>query len=186
MSTSNSVQELLKNCPYDTIYEPIPIEILRKLFTDYTNYIHLYIMSEVLKLPNIKIITDRLLKNQEEIGKFFVEYIGIKKSKKLIELLKEHIMFIFKILKASILNMPVKVITHDLIKNSHKISKFIYKINPDVLSIDEIKIHFDQNIEYILTLSKMYIDGKYKKTIEVYDCYYNHMLIFSDMLSLLI
>lgn len=176
-------------CKYrmKAIYTPEPRDTLRKLFSDHANYTHLYIKSEIYQLPDLSVTTNRLLKNQEDIGDYFSKYVGYEAGNKLTKLLKQHILAASQVVKSSIdqkntLNDDV----NKLFENSENVSRFLGGINPDILDYDVIKEHFDEHNHYVIDLTETYLDEKYNDSIETYDCYYTHMLLFSDMLSLLI
>lgn len=170
----------------EPIDSPTIKETLRKLFTDHDHYTHQYIISEIFQLPNLSFIVNRLMQNQEDIGLSLKSFIGTRNSNKLTDLLKEHINCASEVIKASIINSnTLKRKVNLLFENSSDISELISSFNPEILLYDDVKKHFDEHNNYVINLTTLYLNNNYSNTIEEYDCYYTHMLFFSDMLSLI-
>src|SRR5512140_2455665 len=64
---------------------------MRKLWLDHVTWTRLFIISAVSGLPDTKATTDRLLKNQDDIGAAVATYYGTDAGSKLTALLKTHI-----------------------------------------------------------------------------------------------
>jgi hypothetical protein len=54
-----------------------------------------------------------------------------------------------------------------------------------MVTYDEVKKHFDEHNKYVVSLVDLYINEKDSDAIKEYDCYFNHILHFADLLSLL-
>lgn len=169
----------------EPIEEPTVKEMLRKLFTDHANYTHLYIISEVSDLPNLKEVTARLLANQTDIALAVKPIFGPTNSKKLEELLKKHILGASEAVKKAKAGKSMEKVKAKIFANSTQVSELISSINPEVLPFEEVKMHFDEHNKYVLEIATLYLKGEYEEVLQEYDCYYNHMLGFSDLLSLL-
>lgn len=183
----NVTGEPLCKCKYIIEgYEPPTVkEALRKLFSDHAVYTNNYIMAEIFQNPNLSQITERLLENQVDIGEYLKKFIGKRKSDTLIKLLKEHIVFASNFVTQSIISnsRKIKNAEENLFDNSTKIAEFLNSLNSDKLPFEDVKIHFDEHVQYVINLTKLYIKEKYQQAITEYDCYYVHMIRFSDMLA---
>jgi len=179
-------------CEYDmpSISKPTIKETLRKLFTDHANYTHLYIINEIYQLKTLKSITERLLQNQEDIGLAFEPTIGEEVAHDLSELLKKHILCASAVVKSAIDVSYDKKYKPEfdenvrlLFENSSDVSYLISELGD--FTYEEIRTHFDEHNQYVIDITSLYISQKYGDIPLKYDCYYTHMLGFSDMLSLL-
>src|SRR5213078_3633848 len=65
---------------------------MRKLWTDHTTYTRAYIVSAVAGLPDLPTVTQRLLRNQDDIGAAIKPIYGEEAGKKLAALLRDHIL----------------------------------------------------------------------------------------------
>jgi len=74
---------------------------MRKLWTDHTTYTRAYIVSALAALPDLPTVTQRLLRNQDDIGAAIKPIYGEEAGKKLAALLRDHIMIAAEITKAA-------------------------------------------------------------------------------------
>src|SRR5262249_34980124 len=74
---------------------------MRKLWTDHATYEHNYIVSALATLPDLPAQTQRLLRNQDDIGNAIVPIYGDQAGKKLSALLRDHILIAADIVKAA-------------------------------------------------------------------------------------
>ncbi len=190
------------NCRCEYEMEPVELpnrkETLRKLFTDHANYTNLFLISEMNDLELKNDIVSRLMENQEDIAEIMTIRIGRNASNKLADLLKEHIKLAGNVAEKYIQFMDGEISKYDLDKNiellfenSTKVSKLIASVDPNILPYNEIKLHFDEHNRYVIELAKLHYESVFesnigKEIIKKYDCYYNHMIMFSDLLWLLI
>src|SRR5512138_3354556 len=62
---------------------------MRKLWADHTTYTHNYIVSALAGLPDLPAVTQRLLRNQDDIGGAIKPIYGEDAGKKLAALLRD-------------------------------------------------------------------------------------------------
>src|SRR2546423_10941797 len=67
-------------------------DAMRKLWTDHVTWTRLFIVSAAAGLPDKDATTQRLLRNQEDIGNAVAEYYGKDAGSKATALLKSHIL----------------------------------------------------------------------------------------------
>src|SRR5678809_947616 len=72
---------------------------MRKLWEDHVTYTRNFIISALAGLEDTPKITERLLRNQDDIGDAIKPYYGEKAGKKLAGLLREHILIAADIVK---------------------------------------------------------------------------------------
>ena len=179
-------------CKYEMI-TPLPSTLkdtLRKLFSDHAVWTYLYIITEVLKTPNLSSVTERLLQNQKDIGMAVASIYGQTVGHELTRLLTDHILLASAVVKMAI-NVHNRAASQtdlnhkldQLFVNSGETSRAIASLNPSELPYDVVVTHFDEHNQYVVNLATMYINGQYQEAIKEYDCYYNHMLVLSDLIT---
>lgn len=157
-------------------------EILRKLFTDHAIYTKFFIESSLNNLPDLDVITARLLDNQMEIGKYVGTIVGESNGIKLSNLLKEHILLAAECIEKLKKNesKELNIAIEKLMENATKVGIFLNTLNPEKLPLAMITEEFKQHNKYVLNIATLHSKGKYKEEIETYDIYYKHMLMLSD------
>lgn len=158
-------------------------ETLRKLFTDHAVYTKFYISSYINNNKDSSNILDRLRDNQKEIGDYLVDFIDEENGAKMTELLLEHIKMAANGVKALKTNINIQIAVELIFSNSKLVSEFISSFNPEKLPYETVKIHFDRHNQYVIDIAKFTLENKYDDEIKTYDEYYNHILMFSDLLS---
>ena len=155
---------------------------LRKLFTEHAVYTKMYITSALHTLPDLEVLTNRLLRNQSDIGDFVKPIIGSNNGNKLTSLLKEHILAAAGAVNAVKTKTGIDEAVKKVFANSEQVSKFLNSLNPSKLPLSEVHQMFDQHNKYVIQMTQLHNSGSYKEEIETYDKYYEHMLMFSDAL----
>jgi hypothetical protein len=172
-------------CKYEIepVEPPTPKETLRKLFTDHAVYTHTYIINELYQLPSLADVTKRLLENQKEIGDAAGGFLGKKSGDALTKLLTQHILDASAVVKAAAKgdSSGIKGKISALFDNSRRVAELLGSIQPEKVSSEEFKLHFDQHNQYVIDITTLYISRKFDEVISTYDCYYTHMLMFSDL-----
>ena len=134
-------------------------------------------------MPSLQPITSRLLENQKEIGEASKSFVGEESGNELTRLLTQHILAASAVVKAAVAGdkKQLKPRITTLFENSTQVARLLGAVRPDVVSYDTFKQHFDQHNEYVIDITTQYIEKRYEKVIATYDCYYTHMLMFSDL-----
>jgi hypothetical protein len=164
-------------------------EIFRILFTDHVIYTKLVVVSILNNLPDLNVSLNRLLKNQEDIGNGLKLYTTDEIGNELTKLLKKHITLAGNYITAiSSLHKDnnkqiIENSKNELFKNSDDVSLFISNINPDKYPLNEIKKQFRQHNQHLLDMTMSYHNGEYEKENNIFDAYFKHMIMFSDILS---
>lgn len=161
-----------------------PKETLRKLFTDHAVYTKFFIEASLNDLPDTKVITTRLLKNQDDIGKYLGKFVGKEKGSMAASLLRDHILLAAECVEELKENdmKSLNVAIEKLMTNATKVGRFLHSLNPDKLPLEGITREFKQHNKYVLDMAVLHSKGKFKDEIETYDTYYTHMLMISDTL----
>jgi len=157
---------------------------MRKLWTDHTTYTRAYIVSAVAQLPDLATVTQRLLRNQDDIGNAIKPIYGEEAGKKLAALLRDHIMIAAEITKAAKASdaKAVDAGQKKWSQNGKDIAAFLAGANPmwkQPALTDMLQKHLDFVTQQVVARIKADWPGD----IRAYDAGYEHMMMFADMLS---
>lgn len=156
----------------------------RFLFSDHAFYTRLVIENLLCGSPETDVLVPRLMKNQEDIGNGLATYTTQEIGAGLTVLLKEHIngaATILKNLKAQSPDLQKSI--DAALENSTKVAKYISSLDPNIFNYDKFKKEFDQHNKHVVDMGKLYYEKKWQAGIDLYDKYYRHMMMFSDMIS---
>jgi hypothetical protein len=106
---------------------------MRKLWADHVIWTRQYIVAAALADPSAKAASERLLKNQEDIGNAVAKYYGSEAGAKLTDLLKQHILIAVDLVTAAKAGDAAKQADadkrwHD---NAAEIATFLSGANPN-------------------------------------------------------
>ena len=157
---------------------------MRKLWTDHTTYTHNYIVSALATLPDLPAQTQRLLRNQDDIGAAIKPIYGDEAGKKLSALLRDHILVAADIVKAAKANdtKTVETLQKKWRQNGNDMANLLAGANPmwkQAALADMLQKHLDFVTAQVVARIKMDWAGD----IKAYDAGYEHMMMFADMLS---
>ena len=157
---------------------------MRKLWPDHTTYTRSFIISALAGLPDLPTVTQRLLRNQDDIGAAIKPIYGDEAGKKLAALLRDHILIAADIIKAAKAS-DTKAVDAGQKKwraNADDIAAFLAAANPNWKKptlTDELYKHLDYVTPRWLPASRR--TGR--PTSRPIDTGNEHMLMFADELS---
>jgi hypothetical protein len=157
---------------------------MRKLWLDHTTYTRSYIVSAIAPLPDLATVTQRLLRNQDDIGAAVKPIYGEEAGKKLAALLRDHILVAADIVKAAKAN-DTKAVDAGQKKwrgNADDLATFLSGANPNWKKpalTDMLYKHLD----FVTAQVVARIKQDWPADIKAYDTGNEHMLMFADMLS---
>jgi hypothetical protein len=157
---------------------------MRKLWTDHTTYTHSFIVSALANLPDLSVVTQRLLRNQDDIGNAIKPIYGDAAGKKLATLLRDHILIAADIVKAAKAsdNKGVEAGQKKWKANGDDIAAFLAGANPNwnkAALTEMLHKHLDFVTQQVVARIKMDWAGD----LQAYDAGYDHMMMFADMLA---
>lgn len=160
---------------------------MRKLWSDHVFWTRLFIKSASFDSPDLSLTENRLLRNQEDIGKLFGKYYGEKIEVKLTNLLKEHIIGAGKIViavKNKTSEEDTKLLIKEWYDNAEHISKFLFNLNKENWTLKILNDAMKKHLDDTLSEAGHALNNEFDKDIEDFDNIYNHILNLSDVLSL--
>jgi len=171
----------------DSCYSKAEIDLqlnMRKLWEDHIVYTRSYITSALAGLEDEDAVSQRLLKNQDDIGKAIKPYYGQDAADRLAALLKDHILIATEVVKA------VKAGNKENLDNANKrwhangdeIAIFLSSANPkwgkkDLA--DMMNGHLNLLTDQVIARNKK----SWAADIAAYDKGHTHILKFADELT---
>jgi hypothetical protein len=165
--------------PADTLHQN-----MRKLWTDHVVWTREFIIAATENPPDVKAVTDRLMKNQEDIGSAVGTVYGDAAGQKLTTLLKEHIAIAADLVKAAKAKDTAKQTQADQKwhKNAQDIADFLSQANPNwpkATLMDLLNMHLSTTADEVNARLKKDWDAD----VKAFDAVYSHILKMSDALS---
>lgn len=172
-----TTQTVTKNSVVDTKMA------MRKLWEDHIVWTRNFIISALAGLQDQEAVTNRLLKNQDDIGNAIKPYYGDDAGNKLTKLLREHIMIAAKVVKAAKSNNKtvLDAAQKEWSQNADEIATFLSGANPNWSKkdlLDALQMHLDLTTQE----ASARLHKNWQDDIKAYDANHDHMLMFSDTL----
>jgi hypothetical protein len=157
---------------------------MRKLWEDHVTYTRNFIISALAGLDDTPKVTERLLRNQDDIGDAVKPIYGEDAAKKLSALLRDHIAIAADIVKAakSSNNAGVESGEKKWHGNADDIAGFLAGANPN-WSRPAMTEMLHKHLEFTTTEVVSRLKKDWASDIKAYDQGHEHMLMFADMLS---
>lgn len=157
---------------------------MRRLWSDHVVYTRTYIISAIAALQDAQATANRLLKNQEDIGKAIVPFYGQAAGDKLTSLLKEHILIAVELVEAAKTGDKEKLANADKRwkENANDIGVFLASANPnwpqkDVT--DLLSLHLKLTTEEAVAR----LSAKWEVDIQKFDEIYTEIMVLADALT---
>ena len=159
-------------------------QTMRKLWSDHIFWERSYIVSAVADSPDKKAVSDRLMRNQEDIGAAVAGYYGKEAGDKLTTLLKEHITLAVDLIEAAKAKDEAKKkdLSAKRERNGEDIADFLSKANPNwprATLVEMMKMHLSTSGKQLTArLAK-----DWAADVEAFDGAYDHVMEMADALS---
>jgi len=173
-----------KAAPVPTISAMDLRNSMRKLWSDHTTYTRSYVVSAVAGLPDLPTVTQRLLRNQDDIGNAIKPIYGEEAGKKLGALLRDHILIAADIVKAAKANDSKGVDAGEKKwrGNADDIATLLSGANPNWKK-PALTEMLHKHLDFVTNQVVARIKQDWPGDIQAYDKGYDHMMMFADMLS---
>jgi hypothetical protein len=159
-------------------------QAMRKLWEDHLFWTRLYIISAADDLKDLDVTTQRLLKNQEDIGNAIKPVYGEAGGNKLIDLLKEHIIGAAELVTAAKAGNAAEA--EDAEKrwyvNADEIAAFLSSANP-AWPGKEMQDMMHDHLSLTKTEAVQRLTGDYSSDVKTFDEIVVQILGMADMLS---
>jgi len=160
-------------------------DAMRKLWEDHVTWTRLVIVSTAAGLPDLDATTQRLLKNQDDIGGAVAAFYGEAAGRKLTGLLRAHITGAAAVLGAAKAGDAAKLATakKDWYANGDAIAAFLSGANPAAWPPADMRSMMKTHLDLTLGEAVDQLQGRYARSVEDYDKVHDEILAMSDMLA---
>jgi hypothetical protein len=158
---------------------------MRRLWEDHITWTRLFIVSASADLPDTPATTQRLLRNQEDIGDAIKPFYGRAAGERLTSLLKEHILVAADLLASAKAGDQDGVERHSSTwyRNADQIGTFLNKANPDHWPRREMRSMMREHLDLTLKEAVAHLERRHRTDIRTYDRIHRQILGMADMLS---
>jgi hypothetical protein len=158
---------------------------MRKLWEDHITWTRLFIVSAAADLPDKQATTERLLRNQVDIGNAIKPYYGREAGNRLTQLLQQHILGAADILTAAKAGDQdaVEKATAAWYRNGNQIADFLHGANPGEWPRGEMRKMMREHLDLTLAEAVAHLKGEDRTDIRTYDRIHRQILGMADMLS---
>ncbi len=145
----------------------------------------MFIVSASADLPDLQATTDRLLRNQTDIGDAIKPFYGDAAGNQLTALLRTHILTAADIVAAAKAgdDAAVDEATTAWYANADDIAAFLSQANPKQWPSAEMRTMMRDHLDLTLAEAVAHLQGRYTDDVAAYDQVHDEILAMADMLS---
>lgn len=160
-------------------------ENLRKLWEDHVQWTRHVIVSAARDLPDLDANVQRLLHNQDDLGRALMPYVGTLNAAGIARLLRQHIAQALDVVKAAKANDMEKLTQVNAAwhANADQIAAALSHLNPRVWPLSMMRAHMARHLDLTLAEAGQYLQGRYPESIATYGQVRDQILQLSDLLA---
>ena len=156
----------------------------RDLWADHVLWTRSFIVSDLASLEDKDAVTERLLKNQDDIGNSIKPYYGEEAGNKLASLLREHIELAGQVTDAAKSGNSADLEKYNKLwyENADQIADFLSSANPNY-SNEALKDALHKHLQFVTNQVVARLNKDWNGDIKAFDEGKEHMMHFADMLT---
>jgi hypothetical protein len=157
---------------------------MKDLWDDHMVYTRNLIISSISSIGDKDRITERLLRNQQEIGNSFIPMYGDQAGIKITRLLKEHVNIASEIVESARKSETnsYQSAVKKIHQNADELSKYLTNLNP-YWNSNDLRGMLYKHISYMNGEINARVKKDWLADIEAYDRGHEHMMLFSEMIT---
>jgi hypothetical protein len=158
---------------------------MRRLWEDHITWTRLFIVSATDDLPDAPATTQRLLRNQQDIGDSIKPFYGRAAGRQLTTLLRAHIATAAELVGAAKAGDQAAVQRHSSAwyRNANEIADFLSRANPRHWPRREMRSMMREHLDLTLAEAVAHLQRDHRADIRAYDRVHRQILAMADMLS---
>ena len=158
---------------------------MRRLWEDHITWTRLFIVSASADLPGTQATTQRLLRNQTDIGDAIKPFYGRAAGRQLTALLREHILIAAALVTAAKAGdqAAVERESRSWYRNANRIADFLNRANPRHWPRREMRSMMREHLDLTLAEAVAHLEQRHRADIRAYDRVHRQILAMADMLS---
>jgi hypothetical protein len=158
-------------------------DAMRQLWEDHIVWTRAFIVSFAADQPDLAVVTDRLLRNQKDIGDAIKPLYGDAAGEALSGLLREHILGAAALLDAAKNGGDVAAASDAWYANGDEIAEFLNAANPRAWPLDEMQLMMKDHLDLTLAEAVARLEGRFADDVAAYDQIHVQILHMADMLG---
>jgi hypothetical protein len=160
-------------------------DAMRKLWEDHIIWTRQFIVSFLAGLPDLDLATQRLLRNQTDLGDAVKPFYGAATGAALTELLREHILGAAALLTAAKAGDAAAVAAAQAAwyANADAIATALHGLNPSHWPLEAMKQMMREHLDLTLGEATARLQGDWAADIAAYDHIHTQILHMADMLT---
>lgn len=157
---------------------------LRQLWSDHVNWVRLFFVSDMSRLPDVTAAANRLMENQVELGNALKPYYGNPAGTQLANLLTEHIVLAVEVLHALESNNQdaLSAANTKWQANADAIGAYLASANP-YLEAGTMQALMRSHLDQLVVEASARLNGDYAGEIAAHDVVEHHIFVLSDAIS---
>ena len=157
---------------------------MRKLWSDHVWWTRDYLITAIAGMPDVGPATNRLLKNQEDIGAAVASYYGQEAGDALTKLLKEHIMIAAEVVKAAKEGNDAALKDADARwhANADAIAQFLSSANPN-WPYEAVKEMMYEHLKLTTEEAVARLKNDWETDIATFDKVFDEIMMMADTLT---
>jgi len=154
---------------------------LHDLWVEHVVWTRQYIVAAAGDQPDASFASERLMKNQEEIGNAIKQFYGDQAGNQLTSQLKDHILIAVDLLAAAKAgdNDAVEEIEQRWYANADEIATFLSEANPNWTKEDMLNM-VNEHLSLTKTEAVARLTGDYATDVTTFDALYRHAVSMGD------
>jgi hypothetical protein len=158
---------------------------MRKLWEDHVTWTRVFIISALADLPDKAAATERLLKNQVDIGNAIKPFYGAAAGDKLAALLKDHILIAADIVTAAKAGQTPQVESAKKrwVANADEIAAFLSGANPQHWPAAEMQRMMREHLDVTTAELMARLNKDWAADVAAYEKVHTQILHMADMLA---
>jgi hypothetical protein len=158
---------------------------MRRLWEDHITWTRLFIVSASADLPDTQATTQRLLRNQRDIGDAIKPFCGRAAGERLTSLLREHIAVAADLVLAAKAGDQAAAERHSSAwyRNAREIADFLHEANRRHWPRREMRSMMREHLDLTLDEAVAHLRRDHRADIRAYDRIHRQILTMADMLS---
>lgn len=160
-------------------------DAMRQLWSDHVTWTRMFIISAAADLPDKQATTDRLLRNQTDIGSAVGSIYGKPAGDKLTALLRDHILIAADLVGAAKAGRTARLdsLNRKWKGNADDIAVFLNSANPKHWPAATLKSAMHTHLDQTLAEATHQLKGNYAASVKEFDAIEKHILMMADVLS---
>lgn len=158
--------------------------LMNKLWAEHVLWTRQFIISSIARFDDVDAVTERLLKNQDDLGHAIVPFYGVEAGRRFAMLLREHIEIYAKLVGMTLKHekKKVKELYEQWYMNSSALAVFLNQLGP-CWNKEELNRMFDEHLRLTEAELELRIKRNWVEDIANFDAILKHALMLGKVLT---